>query len=223
MLGPIMRVQVNDKLSVRLAPFAKEDLGAFIEDGGMQRRSTTRYMGMDFAPTIETEQEWYDKIRTSPKYMVWGIWSESGGRKTLIGNTALSNLEESPFRQMTSGSVIFNQDYWGKGIASAIHKARTWYAFREMNLARVKSAVLLPNVASKKALQKSGYFFHSLERNEQFANGAFQHLENFECLNPSKYEWSRWWGDDTPTKAALEAREVTLAALKWADENVELL
>lgn len=223
MLGPIMSVQVNNKLTVRLAPFTKEDLGAFIDNGGMQLRSTTRYMAMNFAPTIETELEWYDKIRSNPDYMVWGIWTDEADGAKLIGNTALSRLEEFPFRQMTSGSAIFNQNYWGKGIASAIHRARTWYAFSEMNLTRIKSAVALPNVASKKALLKSGYFVHSTERNTQFANGVFQHQENLECLNPSEHEWNRWWGIDTPSSNAIEARKVTLEAIEWAKQNVSIL
>ena len=223
MLGPIMDMRVSGTLTVRLAPFSKEDVSALIKNGGMQRRTTTRYMGMNFSPTLETEQEWYDKIRTDAGYMVWGIWDASGDAPKLIGNTALTNLEEFPLRQMTSGSVIFDQTYWGRGIATAIHKARTWYAFTEMNLTRVKSAVALPNIASKKALAKSGYFVHSLERNTQFADGQFVHQENLECLNPNPLEWNRWWGSDTPSAEALAARTTTSQALEWARDNVTLL
>ena len=155
---------------------------------------------------FEDEQEWYDKTRKDNASRAWGIWDESDETPKLIGSTALTRLEESPLRQMTSGSVLFDSSYWGRGIASAIHKARTWYAFNQLDLVRLKSAVLLPNVGSRKALSRSGYFHHSLERNETFVDGKLQHLENLECLNPSPHAWDRWWGNDEPTAEALAAR-----------------
>ena len=222
MLGPIMNIKVSSNLNIKLAPFSKEDVRAFIEDGGMQKRSVTRYINLNFAPSLETEQEWYDKTVKDPTSLVWGIWDNSSDKPKLIGNTALTKLEEFPVRRMTSGSVIFNTNYWGRGIATAIHKARTWYGFKEMNLAQIKSAVATGNIASKKALEKSGYFYHSTDRNEHFTNGSLRHLENLECLNPSKIAWDNWWGDDEPTSSALAAKVITEEALQWAEDNVTL-
>lgn len=223
MLGPIMDVRVTDALTVRLAPFSRDDAKQFVTGGGLQARSVTRYLGLWYAPSDEQEQEWYDQAIKDQTKLVWGIWDMSGKKPTLIGNTALTDLQIFPVRQMTSGSLIVDKSYWGRGIASAIHKARTWYAFREFGLTRIKSAVMLPNIGSKKALAKSGYFVHSIERNVQYTEGKFLHQENLECLNPDERVWSQWWGDDTPPKQAEEARRVTLAALTWADANVTLL
>ena len=223
MIGQPMSVRVDDNITIKLGPFAREDMGEFIKNGRMQYHSISRYLSIHHALTIEDEQEWYDKTRKDSTSRVWGIWDESDETPKLIGSTAPTRLEESPLRQMTSGSVLFDSSYWGRGIASAIHKARTWYAFNQLDLVRLKSAVLLPNVGSRKALSRSGYFHHSLERNETFVDGKLQHLENLECLNPSPHAWDRWWGNDEPTAEALAAREVTKSALKWADENVTLL
>lgn len=223
MLGPIMDVRVNDTLTVRLAPFSREDAKQFVAAGGLQARSITRYLGLWFAPTEEQEQEWYDKAIKDEARLIWGIWDTSGKTPKLIGNTALVDLQVFPVRQMTSGSIITNKSYWGRGIGSAVHKARTWYGFKEFGLVRIKSAVMLPNIGSKKALARSGYFVHSIERNIQFTEGQFVHQENLECLNPSEHEWTRWWGDDAPSKEALAARKVTQEALAWADQNVTLL
>ena len=223
MLGQPMSVKIDSRLTIKLGPFTKDDMSRFIENGGMQNHSITRYLGTHQALTIEDEHAWYDKVRADQASRVWGIWDTSGKTARLIGNTSLTRLKTDPLRQMVSGSVIFDSEYWGRGIATGIHKARTWYAFNQLNLVRIKSAVLMPNIGSRKALSRSGYFTHSIERNETFVDGELQHLENLECLNPAEHAWSRWWGSDEPTALALEAKETTLATLAWADQNVQLL
>lgn len=231
--GPIMRFSVGD-IRVELAPLTKEVLPEFVSlthGGGMQRRSVTRYLGMESAPVIEDEQDWYEKIRKAKDALVWGIWlleeSEGETRRTLIGNSSLNNIDgdgHSKFiRQATSGSMIFRPEYWGKGIASAAHKARTWYAFTELGIHRITSAVIQANAGSHKALERSGYSFVYTERNEMFAEGTLRHLDCLECLNPLDLFWSQWWHGDRPSKASYEARKKTIDALHWAQENVELL
>ena len=223
MLGQPMSVKIDTQTTITLGPFARENMGEFIKNGRMQHHSISRYLSVHHALTIEDEQEWYDKTRTDKTSRVWGVWDASGTSPTLIGSTALTSLEESPLRQMTSGSVLFDSSYWGKGIASALHKARTWYAFNQLDLTRIKSAVLLPNIGSAKALSRCGYFPHSIERNIAFLDGRLQHQQNLECLNPYEHAWNRWWGSDEPTPEALAARDATLEALAWADKHVTLL
>jgi len=231
--GPIMRLTVGE-LRVELAPLTKEAMTEFVSleaGGGLQRRSVTRYMGMSFAPVAEDELEWYEKTRTAKDTLIWGVWIIGGEgestRRTLIGNSALIDIDRGGhtklIRQATSGSMIFRPEYWGKGIASAIHKARTWYAFKHLGLHRIKSAVIQGNVGSRKALERSGYTLVYVERNEQYGDGRFFHLDCLECLNPLDLFWSQWWHGDRPTKAAREARKQTQAVLEWSDHNVELL
>lgn len=230
--GPIMRFRVND-LNVELAPLTKEAMPEFVSlehGGGLQRRSVTRYMGMDSAPVAEDEQDWFEKTRSAKDALIWGIWIVEGKgaerTRTLIGNSALVDIDSGGhtklIRQATSGSMIFRPEFWGKGIASAAHKARSWYAFKHMGLHRIKSAVIQDNVGSRKALERSGYTFVYAERNEQYGNGTFQHLDCLECLNPLDMFWSQWWHGDRPSTASRDARKLTREALDWADAHVEL-
>jgi RimJ/RimL family protein N-acetyltransferase len=231
--GPIMRVRVGE-LNIELAPLTKEDMAEFVNlehGGGLQQRSITRYIGMGWAPVIEDEQEWFEKTRAAKDSLVWGIWLVEGESskktRTLIGNSALFDIGRDGhshlIRQATSGSMIFRKEYWGKGIASAAHKARTWYAFNQMGLHRIKSAVIQANGASRKALERSGYTFVYTERNEQYGDGTFHHLDCLECLNPLDLFWSQWWHGDRPTNASRAARKLTQEVLSWADENVVLV
>ena len=173
--------------------------------------------------TKETEQEWYDGMIRDQTTRVWGIWVVEGSTRMLIGNSTLMHISlDKHIRQAVSGSLIFDSSYWGKGIASACHRARTWYAFEHLGLHRIKSAVLQPNEGSRKAIERSGYVFVYTERNELFVNGSLAHQDCFECLNPADWAWRLWWGDDRPTRKSLDARKQTEAALAWAEAHVEL-
>ena len=217
--GPRMRLAVGD-LTIELSPLAKESMGEFVE--GMQQITVTKYLGRQFAPTLEDEHEWYDKVRADTTRLIWGVWLIDGTTRTLIGNTALFDITRQHIHQATSGSMIFRQDYWGKGIASAIHKARTWYAFEHMGLHRVMSAVIHGNVASRKALEKSGYELVYVERNTVFVDGALRHQDNLAVLNPYDTFWVQWWHGDRPPRRSLEARKRTQDAIDWTKQHVKL-
>lgn len=226
--GPIMRFTVGE-LRIELAPLTRESMSEFVEHahgGGMQRNSVTRYLGRQSAPVLEDEYEWFDKVRADKTSLVWGIWVVDGDARTLIGNSVLEHIGQEGhaafIRQATSGSMIFRPEYWGKGIASAAHKARTWYAFQHLGLHRIKSAVIQGNGGSRKALSRSGYTLVYTERNEQFSDGQLRHLDCLECLNPLDLFWRQWWHGDTLPSSARQARQLTRDVMDWAEENVEL-
>ena len=217
--GPVMRLQVEE-LTIELAPLARVDMEKFIP--GMQKLSIGRYLGHTAAYVLEDEEEWFERTRKDDTCIVWGIWLIEGDQRTLIGNSALNGITTGHIRQATSGSLIFREDLWGKGIASATHKARTWYAFHILGLHRVMSAVLHGNGGSLKALLRSGYDLVYVERNTAFINGRMVHQDNLACLNPNEPFWSQWWHGERPTKRAHEARRLTREAIVWAEKNVEL-
>ena len=221
--GPMMRFTVGELL-IELSAFSKDDMQEFINPG-MNQFSVNRYLAQHVSHTIEDEQEWYEKVRTEKNSIKWGIWVVEGEKKTLIGESSLSDIfiNDAKMHQATSGSVIFRKEYWGRGIASAAHKARTLYAFKHMGMHRIMSAVIHGNGGSLKALSRSGYTLVYVERNTVFVEGKARHQDNLECLNPNQPFWNWWWNGERPTKRALEARELTKAALAWAEENVELL
>ena len=219
--GPIMRLMV-DGLQIELAPFSKDSMKEYV-DPGMQQYSVIRYLGLSTANVVEDEEEWYERLRKDDDRLVWGIWVvASDGTRTIIGNTALNSIKRGHVLQATSGSVIFRTEYWGRGIASAAHKARTWYAFHHLGLHRVKSAVLQGNHGSLKALMRSGYTLVYTERNEQFVEGEMKHLDCLECINPRDPFWTQWWHGDRRTKEQRLARAKTEQVLAWAEENVTL-
>lgn len=215
--GSILRLQ-HKEFIIELAPFKRENMGDFINPG-LQSAQINRYLATG-AKVLEDEYEWFEKTRTDETSLCWGVWIVHDNNRELIGTTSLHHIEKGFFYQAGSGSMLFRQDYWGKGIASAIHRARTWYGFHILGLDRIWSEVIQGNVASRKALEKSGYYVTNVMRNTKFANGKLRHSDQLECINPAS--WKRWWGEDRPTKAAKDARTRTLNTIQWASENVIL-
>lgn len=217
--GQIMKLKTAAGLQIELAPFTREEAVVFV--GGFERHSVSQYV-TSRVQTKETEEEWYDAMIKDQTSRIWGIWVVENGQRRLIGNSSLTHISTEHIRQAVSGSIIIDKSYWGKGIASACHKARTYFAFEQLGLHRIQSAVLQPNGGSRKALERSGYTYVYTERNEKFVNGGLVHVDYLECLNPADWAWRQWWGDDRPPRKSLEARKKTAAALAWARENVEL-
>lgn len=220
--GPIMQVRVSDGLHVELAPLSREVMGEFVSPG-MQQASITRYLSHRNGFVLEDEEEWYEKTRKETDSIVWGVYALAGDTRVLIGSTSIFRIERKHIHQGMTGSLLFAKEYWGRGIASAIHKARTWYAFQHLGLHRLKSAALQPNHGSRKALMKSGYEIVSVERNVEFVDGQLLHHDNMECLNPNEPFWTQWWhGERVPAKSRA-ARQRSREALDWARDNVVLL
>lgn len=221
--GHMMRVTTDSGLQLELAPLRLEDMQYYIADGGMQAHSVTRYLNSLPAQTQKDEEEWFERTRTSKTVLAWGIYDITDGDKVIIGGTTLMDIESGVIRQATSGILIFRKDYWGKGVATAAHLARTRYAFEQMGLHRIRSAVIHGNDASYRALHRIGYETVYVERNTVFVDGQLRHQQNLELLNPENPFWSTWWGNDTPTARARAARQRTRDALATAQHRVTMV
>lgn len=218
--GPIMKFKTDSGIEIEMAPFNREEVVQFADP--FSHYSITRYLLVKTAQTKETEEAWYDHMITEKDRLVWGIWA-LGKERTLIGSFDFKNIDRNQLAQATNGIAIFDQTYWGKGVASAVHRAGLYYAFKHLGIVRVKSAVHHGNHASLASMTKSGFTVVYTERNTVFRDGAFRHQDNLECLNPDDWAWRLWWGDDRPTRKAIEARAKTLEAFKWAEKNAGLV
>ncbi len=221
MFGPIMRLSVRD-LEIELAPLQREDMPQFITGGGMQSHTVTKYLGRRNALVVEDEYEWFDRIRTDKTALVWGIYLIEDGLRTLIGCTGLHHMGEGIIRHAVSGCMLFRPEYWGKGIMGASHRARTWYGFThiEAPLVQLRSAVCEPNQASQKALERVGYVPLFTERNDGFVDGRYVSKTSLDCINPLEPFWTSWWHGDPIPETYVQARQRTVDAMQWAQQNV---
>jgi len=214
-----MRFSVG-QLEIELAPIAREDMPRFIENGGMQNFTVTKFLGRSGGPVLEDEYDWFERSRSDKSTYCWGVYVLEGAERKLIGNTSINQINTDMMRYATTGFLIFDPSYWGKKIASHCHKARTWYGFTQLGLVQLRSGVFDGNNGSKKALQGVGYvpIFH--ERNQYFVDGQFIGLTSYSMVNPLDTQWNFWWHGDPVPEEFLQARKRTQQALEWASTNV---
>ncbi|MCI9888764.1 GNAT family N-acetyltransferase [Micrococcales bacterium 31B] len=218
--GPLMQV-AHAEFEITLAPLRNADMPQIVE--GLSRASVTQYttrLGLGY--TAEDGGEFFERMRKAEHVTAWGIYLRSG-RETLAGVTECVHRARGPMRVGTTGSMLYDPATWGRGVATACHRARTWYLFAVLGLDALRSEHVLSNEASGRALAGIGSVRVGLQRNVEWYRGAFQHLALVECVNPSDAAWARWWGDDPVPPEFVAARERTRAALEWAEQHVTLL
>ncbi len=226
MFGPIMRFQTKTGLTIKLGPLSSKVMEQFIAgEGGMQRYEVHKFLGRTSAPVLEDETDWFNKTRSENTSIVWGVYVVQDSEEKLIGTTGLHGIEAGdykPYLSATSGFMIFDPEFWGKGIAGACHRARTMYAFDVLGVVIIRSAVIVQNKASKRAIESVGYVVNHTDRMPGLHKGEPREEYCFWCVNPDDYAWNYWWRGRKLPRKWQEARQKTQAALDWARQNVEL-
>ncbi len=163
MLGPVIEGE-----RVRLEPPRPEHAHAYL--GWLADMEVTRYLRTRFPPTLCQEEAALEKLAEDPHQIAWAITLKEGGK--LIGATVLEKIDWRN-RDAESGIMIGDRSEWGRGHASEVMRLRTEYAFMELGLRKVWTGVEVPNVASRRALEKTGYRQCGLLRRHFFVNGQW--------------------------------------------------
>jgi RimJ/RimL family protein N-acetyltransferase len=180
MFGNPMYVKVND-IGVSLRPFRKDEMSLLAEY--FSSHEVSRFTNMVFAKTPEDELEWWEKVRKEPNEVIWGIVPD--GSDHALGSTGLHGIT-SLSGSCTSGIIIGDRSYWGKGIAYSAHLARTLYAVNVLNRNTIQSTVRSENTASLKVLQKIGYIKGDGYIRDCFTDGRFFDTHTLTWLNPRR-------------------------------------
>src|SRR3989344_1756290 len=151
MYGVTMKVEHNG-LAVVLRALRKEDVPILVEHFSSMK--VHMYTNGVFAQTLENELELYEKNRKDPDGVTWAIQPE--GSHSPNGVTSLHEIN-SRENSCSSGIIIWDPSWWGKGVASAAHLARTLFAADYLNRFVIRSSVRVANEASRRALERVGY------------------------------------------------------------------
>ncbi len=182
-----------------------------------------QYLRINSSLTPAMEKEWLTKAAQDASSVTWAICATQDKNDQIgvcIGTTRLHDIKDN---RSLSSMVIYNRTAWGRGIASDCHRARCYYAQQVLGIKAIDSDVAYPNVASLKALERVGYARTGTKYSANFANGQWQHLHLLTWVNPSQVKWDEFWGDNTPPKKFLKARERAILALNQARREVTFL
>jgi RimJ/RimL family protein N-acetyltransferase len=135
-----------------LRPYCEEsDLARMVR--WINDPEVTRFITAFRPMTPQIEKESLERLSNSDKNMFLVIEVEDG---TPIGSVGLHGIDWVN-RSATSGAMIGEKDYWGKGYGTDAKMALLNFAFNRLNLKTIKSAAISFNVRSQKALLKQGY------------------------------------------------------------------
>jgi diamine N-acetyltransferase len=154
-------------VQVRLRPLEERDLPTCVE--WMHDREVTRWLAsVGEPPTLEEEQEWYDRRRADPDSVMWAIETAEG---QLIGNVELRLTPAA--RRAEIGIVIGDKSEWSKGYGTHTVGLVLRYAFKELELNRVELTTDEENHRAIRCYEKCGFVREGLLRQHRFVDGDF--------------------------------------------------
>lgn len=164
MFGPVLQGE-----RLRLVPHTPDMLPQYLN--WLSDTEVTRYMGINFPPSLAQEQEWFERMSKSNDHVVWAVLL---GDKH-IGSTGLHGISWQNRRAIT-GNLIGDKTEWGKGYGSEAVALRTRYAFQELGLEKLETEVFVENVASRRCLEKAGYRHYGVQRRHIFRGGRWHDM-----------------------------------------------
>jgi RimJ/RimL family protein N-acetyltransferase len=178
MFGLNIRVSLKG-FTVSLRPLSKADLPTIVANfNSLKIHMYTKGL---FAQTLENEEEWYEQNRKDRNSCLWGIVPEGGSEA--IGITGLHNIN-NVHGTCVSGTIIWDISWWGKGVTTRAHLARTLFAAAYLRMMTIKSAARLDNPASVRALTRAGYNKIGIEPVTTFRNSRYLSTQLFTWINP---------------------------------------
>jgi|SRR5262245_19866528 len=130
----------------------------------------TRYLRTRHPPSLRQDEAFLENAARDPDKVLWAIVLKEGD--ALIGAAVLEKISWRN-RDAESGIMIGDRRYWRRGYATEAMELRTAYAFTELGLRKVWTGVELPNVGSRRALERAGYRQCGLARRHFFTNGEW--------------------------------------------------
>src|SRR4051794_6203728 len=129
------------------------------------------------------EEEWFKRSGDDPNAITWAI--EADGR--VVGITGIHAIDHR-HGSGESGITIGDKTMWRKGVASEAMALRTRFAFRELNLHKIRSRTFIDNEGSRRALEKAGYRQAGVLREEFYRDGRWHDVWMGEVLRD---DWER--------------------------------
>lgn len=152
-----------------LRPPTEKDIPFFVR--WMNDQDVTQFLA-SYLPITETDEaEWLDRLhKNKDKDIVFVIVDTKTDRP--IGTMGLHRINWKD-RTATTGALIGEKQYWGKGYGSEAKMLLLHYAFHSLNLRKICSLVLSFNGRSKAYSEKCGYTVEGVLKKHIFKNGRY--------------------------------------------------
>jgi RimJ/RimL family protein N-acetyltransferase len=170
-------------IRVTLRPLQRSDiplLTKWINDPEVRKFLASIYPQM-----FEDEEEWYKKHVGNTKHIVLAIIAEGVPIGT-IGLHGINHVDGTG----TTGTLIGEKEYWGKGYGTEAKMLLLHYAFYTLNLRKIHSSVIEYNERSYDYSIGCGYKKIGVRKKEFYRDGIF-HDEIL--LTVWRQSWKKVW------------------------------
>lgn len=152
---------------VILRPIIEEDLPKITK--WMNNPKVTMFLTSSYPLMEAEEREWFLNLpKNKPQHVVVAIVVDG----TIIGTMGLHNINHR-HRTATTGAVIGEEAYWGKGYGSEAKMLLLDYAFHVLNLRKICSLVIAYNERSINYSLKCGYKEEARLREHFYSDGTY--------------------------------------------------
>lgn len=146
----------------------------------------TKYLATHFPMMEAEEKDWFTNLpKCKPHDIVVALVVDG----KIIGTMGLHDIDYKN-RRATTGALIGEKDYWGKGYGSEAKMLLLDYAFNTLNLHKVCSNVIAFNERSIRYSLKCGYEEEGRKREQHFSQGKYWDEVNLAVFQK---QWKPHW------------------------------
>jgi RimJ/RimL family protein N-acetyltransferase len=147
-----------------------------------------RFLKTDRPFTLEAEAKWFDSLadRSSTNIVLAIVDIETG---KYIGSMGIHKINWKD-RTATTGALIGDKSYWGKGYGTDAKMILLDYAFNTLGLRKILSSVMHFNRRSLNYSLHCGYKVEGVRKKQMFRNG---HYCDEILLGLFKKDWLPIW------------------------------
>jgi len=169
-----------------LRPLTKEDIPFFLR--WMNDQEVIHFLATFLPVTEADENEWFEQLQKKKnEEIVLGIVDAKSGK--LIGSMGIHRISWKD-RTATTGAVIGDKKFWGKGYGTEAKMLLLNYAFNVLNLRKISSLVYSYNKRSQAYSEKCGYKVEGVLKAHIFKNGRYWNVINLAVF---KKDWQPRW------------------------------
>lgn len=172
-----------------------EDLATWINDPEIRQ-----YLSRGFPIDLITESNWVSKLYPSEENVILAIETTEG---ELIGDIGLHKIDYVS-RTATTGTMIGDKNFHGKGYGSEAKMLLLNYAFNTLNLRKINSEAISFNKHSVNYSLKCGYEIEGVRKKEIYKNGRYHDMV---LLAVFKKNWIPLWKAYQKTGVLKSARK----------------
>ncbi len=150
-----------------LRPVSREDIPKILV--WINDPEVRQFVSSVVPTTQKFEEDWVDGLCKDKDNIVLVIVTKEGKAIGLMGLHRIDWVN----RVATTGALIGDKEYWGKGFGSDAKMALLDYAFNTLNLRRINSDVIAFNERSLNYSLRCGYQIEGKKRQAMFRHGKY--------------------------------------------------